>query len=830
MIDKRTFLSILGLSALLFAVNLFFNYQNTQQKEEWLAKRKKEQQIKEKKWEEEISQRTVSAEALPLAAIYADESADHFITSGILLQDQVLTLSWDANIPKKIYVLPPHSQTPLEYTLETQQPGLGGALLYQKKKGVALEIETLPGFGTYDLQLVSFHPHNAIAPVGITLGQYADGHFSLPLSGLKQDLEIPNHRFSAIALFKTTSGYVPVGFYNGYQGTLVPLQEVSELSRNLVVTEPKKAAPQKKQEAYYVLENPYQQLVFSNKGGALVEINLPFRTEKNESSVVKEIDFDRQMVEKHPYNALFPAHGYFTPSTTSNPMEFTRHEKGQLGGYYPLIRRDLIQKRESQNVNIPPAYYALNIVSEYPELAELIYEVKQFTKTSITFEALQHHRRITKTYSFGGANKEAPYSLDLEIKLEGDARGLWLTTGVPEVEWISGAPAPVIKYRLTRNHKAEVENVELPKDAATITSFNPDWICNSNGFLGTILDPLTEIEPGYRVQRVSGTQVPSRLVEIDQEHERFKAADLPGFTTLLPLKSKGGVMKFRLYAGPFDDAILKNVDAIYSNPETGYNPDYTAAQTMHGWFTFISEPFAKFLLILMKFFHYITGSWALSIVLLTISLRIILYPLNAWSTKSMVQMQQIAPEVAAIQEKHKKDPKKGQMEIIALYRERGINPASGCLPLLIQMPFLIGMFDLLKSSFTLRGASFIPGWIDDLTAPDVLFSWNTPIFFIGTQFHLLPLLLGGVMFAQQKLFSTAPKDPSTMTDQQRQQKAMGTMMAVVFTVMFYNFPSGLNIYWLSSMLLGMGQQWWTTRKMQKQTIVKPVVHSHPKKK
>ena len=93
---------------------------------------------------------------------------------------------------------------------------------------------------------------------------------------------------------------------------------------------------------------------------------------------------------------------------------------------------------------------------------------------------------------------------------------------------------------------------------------------------------------------------------------------------------------------------------------TGYNPDYIACQTMHGWFTFISEPFAKFLLILMKFFHYFTGSWALSIVLLTVSLRFMLYPLNAWSTKSMVRMQQIAPEVTAIQEKYKKDPKKAQ--------------------------------------------------------------------------------------------------------------------------------------------------------------------------
>jgi YidC/Oxa1 family membrane protein insertase len=187
----------------------------------------------------------------------------------------------------------------------------------------------------------------------------------------------------------------------------------------------------------------------------------------------------------------------------------------------------------------------------------------------------------------------------------------------------------------------------------------------------------------------------------------------------------------------------------------------------------------------------------------------------------MVRMQQIGPEVTAIQEKYKKDPQLAQLEIMNLYRERKVNPASGCIPLLIQMPFLIGMFDLLKSSFALRGAPFIPGWIDDLTAPDVLFTWKQPIFFFGNEFHLLPILLGLVMFVQQRLMATGPKDPALMTDQQRQQRTMGTMMTVVFAVMFYNFPSGLNIYWLSSMLLGILQQWWTTRQMQKQPQAAP---------
>lgn len=576
---------------------------------------------------------------------------------------------------------------------------------------------------------------------------------------------------------------------------------------------PASSTTQKSEEKFYVIETPYQQLVFSNYGGALAEINLPFKSDTNTQSVVKEIEFDRDIAKTDSFNAHFPSHPYYTSDSKE------QQPAGQVGGYYPLLRRELIQKDPKNSVKVSPKYYSLNIVSEYPELAELAYEVKEFDQNKIVFEATQPHRRISKTFSIEPQEgRQAPYVLNLKIKIEGDSRGLWLTSGVPEVEWVSGGPAPALKYRMTRNQKVDVENIELPQDALTVTSVYPDWLCNSNGFLGLILDPIIKTDPGYRVQKISGAAVPSRLVELDSTYDRFKAEDMPGYMAMLPLKTSGGEMNFRVFAGPFSDTILKKVDATYSDPITGYNPDYIACQSFHGWFAFISEPFAKFLFILMKFFYQLTHSWAFSIILLTVALRIMMYPLNAWSSKSMVKMQQIGPEVASIQEKYKKNPKQAQLEIMNLYRERGVNPASGCLPMLIQMPFLIGMFDLLKSTFELRGASFIPGWIDDLAAPDVLFTWQTPIFFIGNQFHLLPIILGLVMFLQQRFMSPLPKDTNQLTDQQRQQRAMGTIMSVVFTLMFYNFPSGLNLYWLSSMLLGILQQWWTTRRMKSTTL------------
>ncbi|HXF29233.1 MAG TPA: membrane protein insertase YidC, partial [Chlamydiales bacterium] len=439
--------------------------------------------------------------------------------------------------------------------------------------------------------------------------------------------------------------------------------------------------------------------------------------------------------------------------------------------------------------------------------------VKSFKKNEIVFEATTAFRRITKRYTLPENADNVPYCLNLEVKVDGDARGLWLTSGIPEVELISGSAAPDIKYHIIRGASSSVEKIDLPKEGHSfqISSIAPDWVVDSNGFFGIILDPMKGAEAGFKAEYVPGNLVPSRLTLIHTAANRFPAKDLPGYEVLIPVKGGAEPMQVRLFAGPFADNILNTIDAFYAKEQGGRESDYIACQTFHGWFSFISEPFAKFLFFLMKFFHYLFGSWALSIVLITCVLRLLLYPLNTWSMNSMKKMQLVGPQMKVIQEKYKKDPVKSREEMMKLYREHGVNPFSGCLPLLIQMPFLIGMFDLLKSAFELRGAPFIPGWINDLSAPDVLFSWNFSIPLIGNEFHLLPILLGGIMFIQQQMMSNLPKNPSEWTDQQRQQKTMGNIMTVMMTVLFYNFPAGLNIYWISSMVLAIIQQWWTNK-------------------
>lgn len=562
---------------------------------------------------------------------------------------------------------------------------------------------------------------------------------------------------------------------------------------------------------YFVLENDYQQLVFSNLNGAITEINLPFHSPQNGKSVVREIDLDRVMRKEYSINDYFPLFPYKVADGKGPAVEKQR----SVGGYYPLIRRSQFGGAGRISTKIPPNFYSLNVFAEQEVSENRLYQLKRFEKNLIEFELEQPNRRITKTFSLPEDTDDAPYCINLTVKVEGDARGLSIAPGIPEVELISDNFSPVLKYKLTKQTKAQIEQVDPPKNSSAFSFIYPNWICNGNGFFGIILDPLTQAGSGFSVHLVPGVVAPSRITLVDAKYNRYPPDKYPGYSFHLPLNPAGGTSKFRIFAGPFDRSILKRIDTNYTDPITGYNPDYRAAQSFQGWFAFISEPFAKFLFFLMNFFHMVTHSWGFSIILLTIALRIMLYPLNNWSIKSTVKMQEIGPKIAVIQEKHKKDPKRAQIEIMTLYREKGVNPFSGCFPLLIQMPFLIGMFDLLKSTFELRGVPFIPGWINNLTAPDVLFTWNYPVIFFGNEFHLLPIILGFVMFLQQKMSAPKGDGKVVVTDQQRQQKFMGNIMTIVFTVMFYHFPSGLNIYWVFSMLLGILQQWWTMRRMKK---------------
>ena len=210
---------------------------------------------------------------------------------------------------------------------------------------------------------------------------------------------------------------------------------------------------------------------------------------------------------------------------------------------------------------------------------------------------------------------------------------------------------------------------------------------------------------------------------------------------------------------------------------------------------------AKPVFLALRFVHdHWVANYGVAIVLLTLALRIVLFPLNQFSMVKMRrvagEMQRVQPKLKAIQAKYKKskDPEaraKMNAETMELYKREGVNPfggVSGCLPLLIQMPILWAFFDVLTATVELRGAPFF-GWIRDLTHPD--------------PFYITPILMGASMFVQQKMTPTANVDP--------QQQRMMLFMPVIFTVMFGSLPSGLVLYYFVNNLLGIGQQWLVNR-------------------
>lgn len=740
----------------------------------------------------------VEEKALNIVKIYSDFEMTKFVTKGVRQKDTFISIASKLDLPEVAYVRSGVGTPVAErFQLAVKPEKLEDPILYVTFPLAKLETPWIPDQGTFDITGIYFDEQHVYTIAGKTEG----------VTQVTFEQQPPKNM---LLLFDFEGTTLPYGFYSTKSGKIDYLQHYKPFQNYDVFTYPEVSGAgfHYRHQDVYVLENDYLQVVFSPINGSVSEINLPFHSEKNPHSVVREIGIDRTLKQDYPDYDKFPQNKYFIADGKEGRKELTPNE----GGYYPLLRRGIVGNDDTTLATIKPYYYAFNITEKDQPPEPKDYTVKRFEKDLIELELIEGNRKITKTFKLPQNPEEFPYTLDLTVKIEGDARNLVLSLGVPEAELISGSFTPTLKYRAFRNGKPIVEDIKTPKDMVNFSHISADWYANGNGFFGVILNPTQKSPAGLEVVANSGELAPSRISAIDAQYQRYPVDKFPGYVMNAPLLSKPATSHFRIYAGPFDEKTLRQVDLAFTDPISGDNPDFLAAKSPHGWFAFISQPFAKFLYIILNFFHSMTSSWGISIILLTVVLRIMLYPLNNWSMKSTAKMQKVAPKVQAVQEKYKKDPKRAQVEIMNLYKQEGANPFGGCLPMLIQLPFLFGMFDLLKTSFELRGAPFIPGWIDNLTSPDVIFSWQYPIPLIGTTFHLLPILLGVIMFFQQRMMAPAVTDKAP-TDQQRQQRFMGNIMTVVFTVMFYNFPSGLNIYWISSMLLGILQQWWINKQL-----------------
>jgi YidC/Oxa1 family membrane protein insertase len=219
-----------------------------------------------------------------------------------------------------------------------------------------------------------------------------------------------------------------------------------------------------------------------------------------------------------------------------------------------------------------------------------------------------------------------------------------------------------------------------------------------------------------------------------------------------------------------------------------------------GFFTFVAIPMLQAL----SFLHRITGNYGVAILVLTVIIKLLFYPLTKKSFESMKAMQKLQPEMAKIRERLQEKPEEMNKEIMELYKRHKVNPLGGCLPMVLQLPVFFGLYSALRNAIELRHATFI-GWITDLSAPDRLGSIQLP-FVAHAGIPVLTLTMGVSMFLQQWMTPSAA-DPS-------QQRVM-MIMPLMFTFMFINFPAGLSLYWLANNILTIAQQYSINRSRQR---------------
>ncbi len=267
--------------------------------------------------------------------------------------------------------------------------------------------------------------------------------------------------------------------------------------------------------------------------------------------------------------------------------------------------------------------------------------------------------------------------------------------------------------------------------------------------------------------------------------------------------------QFTVYIGPVDYDRLKE-----------YGEKFTAIVDFGSFFglKFIVRPIAEYILLpLFNFLHTFIPNYGFVIIVFSLIIKFVLYPLTKTSYQSMKKMQLLQPKIAEIKEKYKDDAQKLNTETMKLYKTYGVNPAGGCLPLVLQMPIFIALWGLFKTAIELRQQPFIL-WIKDLSAPDVIaqLPFKLPLFGID-QISGLALLMGVTTFVQQKM---SVKDPK--------QAGLVYIMPVMLTIMFMSFPSGLNLYYFMFNVFSIAQQYYINHKHDGMELV-PVKNPNKKK-
>jgi YidC/Oxa1 family membrane protein insertase len=307
-------------------------------------------------------------------------------------------------------------------------------------------------------------------------------------------------------------------------------------------------------------------------------------------------------------------------------------------------------------------------------------------------------------------------------------------------------------YSMMGTELSEIKKFNQPKGAEIgiiqeAASGETRWVATRTKYFVAALVPISQKGMGFSA---SGTR--SFAIAGDQRIETKKI----GVFLEMPLERTTSLKdKFMIYVGPIDYNLLRN-----------YQMDLDRMVNL-GWK--IIRPFSIAILWLFVNLHKIIPNYGLVIILFTVLIKVVFHPLTHKSTKATLKMQELQPKLAQLKERHKKDPTRLNQETMKLYKQAGVNPLGGCLPLLFQMPIFYALFVVFRSTIELRGAKFA-FWLSDLSQKD--------------PYYVLPIIMAGTMFWQQKITIKDPK-----------QAMMVYFMPVLFFFFFYNFPAGLTLYW-----------------------------------
>ena len=413
-------------------------------------------------------------------------------------------------------------------------------------------------------------------------------------------------------------------------------------------------------------------------------------------------------------------------------------------------------------------------------LSEAIFEVEEEVGSTIAFRFTKEGVTVRKVYGF----REGSYGFELLVQVENRSER------VIEPRFAVSWPAA---ERPGQDFKDQALSV-LEEGSVEKQPLQSIW---KSGFFGgepeRVSEVMREVDwAGVNLTYFLAAMLPDNPI---QARARFVGTE-PGRAGVVqvffePVKLPPGQATerlFRAYMGP------KEADQLEAmGGELG-----RAIDLGWSWVAPLTRGFNWLLAALYVFVR----NYGIAIIVLTVLVRVVTAPLTNKQMRSMERMRALAPKLQELKEKYGEDKQKQSEQMMSLYRQEGVNPLGGCLPMVLQLPVFIGLFYALRSSIHLRHAPFV-GWIDDLSAPESLFV--IPV--VGVPLRVLPLVMGGTMLLQQRITPMQQMDPA-------QQKMMMTVMPIVMTVVFYQFPSGLVLYWMVSNVLAIAHQLWIGRGMR----------------